>query len=81
MGTKIEYKGKTAYWSDEDECWVSKDRGLEDALNAHHNDNVMPSGANPFPAGVALDLAKELFSDLKVLSESKPPKFDPKVIY
>jgi hypothetical protein len=81
VATKIEWMGKTAEWDDEEDKWWSDTKDLERLLNMNHENNKYPAGSNPWPAGIAVEIAKELFPDLKVLETDKKPEFDKDAIY
>lgn len=81
MSTIIKVYGTVAKWDNDKFCWVSREKEIENMLNrSYENANVIP-GADPFPAGTAVDIAKKDFKELKVLSMDKEPDYDPKAIY
>ena len=81
MATKVSAGGAIAIWDDEKIEWNSQAKAFADSLNSYHEENAPPTGADPFPAGTAVQLAKEQMKDLKVLEEDKPPKYDEKAVY
>jgi hypothetical protein len=80
MGAKVKLGDITAIWDDE-LGWKSENEVFQHVLNLNHKQNVMPDGANPWRAGVAVELALQLFPELKVVSIEKAPEFDEDVIY
>ena len=81
MPTRIEVYGIEAEWKDEEGLWTSSHEELTFILNMNQEQNQPPAGANPWPAGVAVEIAKDLFPDLKVLEQEDKPEFDEEVTY
>jgi hypothetical protein len=79
--TKVSAGGAEAVYNEEEDCWESPNQAFEDDLNAYHDENKPPVGANPFPAGVAVELAKKAIEGLKVVSIDTPPKYDEEAVY
>lgn len=81
MATIIYAGGAKAQWNNDNNKWESKNNIFADDLNMYHEKFAPPNGANPFPAGVAVELAKRHIKGLKVIEIDKEPKYDPKAIY
>ena len=79
MTTKVSAGGATATYNNQDDKWNSDNKAFEEALNSCLEKDSPEY--KPFPAGIAVDIAKENISDLKVLEMDKAPKYDPKAVY
>lgn len=81
MATIIYAGGAKAMWNNDKGVWLSNNKAFSHDLNQYQKENEPPAGANPFPAGVAVELAKRHIKGLKVIEIDKEPKYDPKAIY
>jgi len=81
MTTKINVDGAIAVWNDDEDRWMSHTKDFEMLLNIYHEEHAPTGPSNPFPAGVAVEIAKRQFSDLKVIEIDKEPGYNPKAVY
>lgn len=81
MATEIKAGGAIAWWDDDNGRWKSSNKLFESMLNREYQDKAPPPGANPFPAGVAVQLAQELLPDVQVLQMDEEPTYDVDVKY
>lgn len=79
--TKISSFGSIAVWNNDKGEWDSSSRVFTQILNSYHEEHAPPEGADPFPPGTAVDLAKKHISGLKVIEMDKAPKMEKGVVY
>ena len=79
MTTRVKLGGAEAWWKDGQ--WASDNEVLEEILNRVNEPGVLLGGANPWPVGVAVELAQKRFPDLEILDMDPKPEFDKDVIY
>lgn len=81
MATIVKSKDAKATWNEEENCWKSDVLAFENTLNDYLEENKPPDGANPWPAGVAVELAKKQIKDLEVVKMDKQPEYDNDAVY
>ncbi|OQC18443.1 MAG: hypothetical protein BWX72_00023 [Firmicutes bacterium ADurb.Bin080] len=81
MATIVSVNASKALWNDNKEEWQSENKILAYKLNVYYKKHSPPAGANPFPAGVAVELAKRHIEGLKIIEMDDAPEYDPKAIY